>query len=298
MDNVALPSEANQLAARPQRATVWLHRIGLVLGLIGVLFVCQTIYEYQGQIDLRNLSPTSYAAIVGLILVYATSNILLALAWHNLLSALDAPVPVSWAVWAYATSLIAKYVPGNIFQFAGRQALGLSAGVRGWPLLKSMAWELGLLSLSGAAFGILLVPLSPFSISSPATVTLFCAAAAAIVISAHAIWNRYVATAVFYYFAFLTLSGLVYLGTLEIANTGGNDLGATSVIGAYVVSWLAGLLVPGAPAGLGVREVVLLLLLSGHFDKPSILLSLLIGRTITILGDLTFFVAGRLVPCN
>jgi hypothetical protein len=300
MDYAALPTQGETLTAVPQKTNVWLHRLGSMLGMAGVLFVCLRLYEFQGQIGFQNISAPGYAAAAGLALVYGAANLLLALAWHNLLSALKSPVPIRWAVWAYAVSQLAKYVPGNIFQFAGRQAIGLAAGFPGWPLAKSTAWELALISLCGAVFGILVLPLLPVAISSSVAALLFSAATIALILATRTLWDSRAAGAVLCYLIFLALSGLVFTGALAIADHGITGVGniLPALVGAYVIAWLAGLLTPGAPAGLGVREAVLLILLSGLATDPVILLAVVVGRAITVSGDLMFYAAGRLLPFN
>jgi len=298
MDNAALPTKGETLTTVPQKANVWLHRIGSVLGMAGVAFVCLKLYEYQGLIGFQNISAPGYIAAAGLALVYGVANLLLALAWHNLLSALKSPVPVRWAIRVYAVSQLAKYVPGNIFQFAGRQAIGLADGLPGWPLAKSTAWELALISLCGAVFGILVVPLLSLGISDSMAALLFGAATFALILIMRALWNSRAAGAIIYYLIFLAMSGLVFAGALSIADHKITGIVNTlpELIGAYVIAWLAGFLTPGAPAGLGIREAVLLILLSGFFAGPVILLAIVVGRAITVSGDLIFYAAGRLVP--
>lgn len=59
------------------------------------------------------------------------------------------------------------------------------------------------------------------------------------------------------------------------------------VIGiAYLIAWLAGFVIPGAPGGIGVREGVLVLLLAGHPGGEAAGLALGIGmRAVTTFGD-------------
>lgn len=45
----------------------------------------------------------------------------------------------------------------------------------------------------------------------------------------------------------------------------------------------------GAPAGLGVREAVLLVLLGTTAHQETLLLAVLLSRIITVFGDLLFF---------
>jgi uncharacterized membrane protein YbhN (UPF0104 family) len=61
--------------------------------------------------------------------------------------------------------------------------------------------------------------------------------------------------------------------------------------GSYVIAWLAGLITPGAPAGVGVRELVLLFLLGEQIPAADLLLAVVLGRIVTVVGDLLFFTA-------
>lgn len=57
-------------------------------------------------------------------------------------------------------------------------------------------------------------------------------------------------------------------------------------------SWMAGFLVIGAPAGLGVREAVFLALLHGHMPESDILLLAAAFRVITFGGDVLLLLLG------
>ncbi|TPK82037.1 hypothetical protein FJ548_21375 [Mesorhizobium sp. B2-4-17] len=271
-------------------ARIWLNRTGAFLGLAGVIFVGIRLRHYAGQIDFRKLEAGDYAALAALASLYGASNLLLALGWQRLLDHLGVPVSRAWAIHAYAISQLAKYVPGNIFQFAGRQAIGVAVGIGNGPLAKSTAYELAVLVVGGALFAPLLLPLVGTPdylgwISFAATVTI-------------ALWlvgrlgGAVFRVAAVFYLGFLTLSGLVFAAAFGLAG-GFHDFALYPVVaGAYVLAWLVGLVTPGAPAGLGVREAVLLFLLGGLSLSPVILLAVVIGRTITVLGDLLFFAGG------
>jgi hypothetical protein len=63
------------------------------------------------------------------------------------------------------------------------------------------------------------------------------------------------------------------------------SLGAVSWLSAFALAWTAGLVVPGAPGGLGVFEAVLLLRLSSELPQPSLLAVALSYRLIVTLAD-------------
>ncbi|RJP38308.1 MAG: hypothetical protein C4548_13300, partial [Desulfobacteraceae bacterium] len=100
------------------------------------------------------------------------------------------------------------------------------------------------------------------------------------------------------YLLFIGLSGSIFVGVFMLVTP---DIGWPAMpylAGAYVLAWLAGFLTPGAPAGLGVRELVLASLLAGLASIPSILFTVLMSRAITAIGDLLFFVAGQALPAT
>ena len=300
MDDDPLQSAAQSLTpASSTSLRTWLNRIGALLGIAGVAFVAYRLHGYLGELDLQRFGPPSYVAAVLLAVVYGASNLLLALGWRAVLRFLGVDAGLGWTVRTYATSQLAKYIPGNIFHFAGRQALGVAAGIGNVPLAKSTAVELAVLAIGGALFLPLLLQHAVPG-SGPATAMVAFAALIAVVFLAT--WRLAGGTAarsVAFYLAFLVLSGLIFVLTLSLAEGRAIDASAVPLtIGAYVVAWLAGLLTPGAPAGLGIREAVLLALLAGIASGPVVLTAVLVGRVITVCGDLMFYTAGRFNPAE
>jgi glycosyltransferase 2 family protein len=97
---------------------------------------------------------------------------------------------------------------------------------------------------------------------------------------------------------FLLISGTVFVSLLGVI-AGGEEMATQhwlAIGGAYVVAWLAGLVTPGAPAGVGIREMVLLFLLKGLVIDTDLLLAVLLGRLVTVSGDLVFFLGASLIP--
>lgn len=57
------------------------------------------------------------------------------------------------------------------------------------------------------------------------------------------------------------------------------------MVSAYIISWVLGFVVPGAPGGIGVREFVLTLLLGKTVGAELILTLSIMHRLTTIIGD-------------
>jgi glycosyltransferase 2 family protein len=268
-----------------------LHGGGTLLAITGVVFVALRLHEQAAEIDFTRLDWMVWSAVAGLALVYGLANLLLALAWWNLLEQLGAPTSRRWAVKIYGISQIAKYVPGNIMHLAGRQALGLAVGLPGWALAKSTVWELSLIAAAGALLGGLALPLLVGGLPTGMELAPFLAALGG---TSALLWRfagPTAARALGLYAVFLAISGGLFVALLEAvgASAGRQEIILFPVIGAYVLAWLAGLVTPGAPAGVGVRELVLLVLLNGVVGEAELLLAILLGRLITVGGDLGFF---------
>lgn len=268
----------------------WLHLAGGALGLIAFGYVVQRLYSYAGQIDVTRLQARDWVAMGLLSLLYGVANVLLALAWKHLLAVFGVKVDRTWAIHLYGVSQLAKYVPGNVFQFAGRQALGMAEGIAARPLAKSTLWELGLIAVAGSVFSLLALPLV-WPRVEPSMAALLAVGAG--VFLAYALRHALSANAALAWWlqlAFLAISGAVFVVTLALIIPPHQAVPPLlPVAGAYVAAWLIGLITPGAPAGVGIREAVLLFVL-GHIVVPTdLLLAVLLGRLITVMGDLLFF---------
>lgn len=268
-----------------------LHTASTLLALAGAGFVVLKIAEHSAQIDLSHLGSASWAGLVLLVVGYGSCNALLARAWWQLLKHLELPVPWPQALKIYGLSQINKYIPGNVFHLAGRQALGMSAGMPARPLAQSALWELAMLAALGLLYGALATPLGWSRMPVLASVVVWASLLACGYAALHRLGTRPLALALVWQAAFLMMSGTVF--TLVLLMSGHTSAVAYSalpaVCGAYVLAWLAGLVSPGAPAGVGVREVVLLLVLGGLFAPVDLLVAVVLGRAVTASGDLLFY---------
>ncbi len=143
-----------------------LHWSGSAIAIAGIAFVALRLREYGSEIDFARFGMVEWTEIVAFALIYGLANLMLAFAWRDLLEKFGAQVTNRWAIKTYGVSQLAKYVPGNIFHLAGRQAIGMAAGIPGWPLAKSTIWELGLIAIGGAVFGVLALPLVVSAVTS------------------------------------------------------------------------------------------------------------------------------------
>lgn len=268
-----------------------LHRVGSALAIVGIIFVGLRLYDYSLDVGLIRLDNKTWFFLAALAVVYGMANILLASAWRYLL--LHFSCSMSWlcAIRIYGQSQLAKYVPGNVMHIASRQALGLAAGIHGWSLAKASVWELCLISILGGSFTILVAERFLFNVTSFMSVTVFVITIFFLTAGFYRLLGSFVALAVICYFFFLVISGMLFVSVLEVMSPLGkiNYSQFIPICSAFIVAWLAGLITPGAPAGVGVREFVLLFLLRGLVIEESLLSAVLFSRVITVFGDVLFY---------
>ena len=274
-----------------------LHWVGGSLSLIGLIFLGFRLQSYWDSLDLSSVTTFDWCLLGLFSVIYGAANFLLAFAWWQLLCHLGAPAKRLGSIKIYGISQLGKYAPGNIFHIAGRQALGMAAGIPASALAKSVIWELCLIATAGALFCWLILPLlwpdTPFLVSM--TLLLCTTVLTTGILRKQSGGDA--ARAFVLQFSFLIVSGGIFVATLcLIASNKDFESWQWATIGsAYIVAWLVGLLTPGAPAGLGVREMILLVLLGGQVAEQDLLIAVLLGRLVTVSGDLLFFISTFLV---
>ena len=269
--------------ARISQSLRW---IGLLLSLVALAFIALRFRHYSSQLADFDLSDRAALALLVMAAVYGLANLALAEAWRKLLQHLGERRAFSWAFRVYGLSQLAKYVPGNVFHLASRQVIGMADGVSMGRMAKSVAWELGTISLAAATYSVFL--LLPGETLYAALV--FAAVIAASTESLRRLISGPVATAFLLYQLLLLVSGILFFLVLTLVAPH-ISVNAATVCGAYVVAWLVGMLTPGAPAGLGVREVFLYGILQSTISQADLLIAVALGRLVTVGGDLLFYLA-------
>lgn len=296
-----MPAEANSFLYLFKRylwmmkPTTMQSNIGLIGGLVallGVGFVMERLYFHSAHINFAALGGWTWLCLVLLSAVYGAANVILALAWRKLLLHFGAVASKAWTVWAYGLAQIAKYVPGNIVHLAGRLALGARAG---WPqrtLAMSSIWELALMAIAGLMFGCLVLPLFVVAITPALALGVFALTVTGAVVSVSFVFTRHVAAALFFQVLFLVVSALIFVGIVCITGQISHSPGDIVVVaGAFVVAWLVGFVTPGAPAGIGIRELVVLMLLGQTLPPADLVIAVGLSRFVTTLGDFLFFIS-------
>lgn len=305
-----------------------MKRVGRFLGLAVAVFLAgYFIWFAAHNIDFSMLGGMLTSAVLAALLVAALLCAaiipLTGWAWARLLAGQGEDWPVSWLTAVLAVTQLAKYVPGNVAQHAGRAGLALREGMAGKVLAVTVVQEtalaiaasvivgMAMLAASGpglaqlpessravlawlvpvlllAVLLLVSVPLSPSRLAGSPNRILRLLGRLGGLPGARVALPALAAYALNY--------GLIGIGLWFLARAANLPaaLDLPLVTAAFALSWLLGFLAPGAPAGLGVREGILVVLLSGVASDENLLAFVLLARLATMLADAINFVLGTL----
>ncbi len=277
---------------------------GWLLSAAALVFFCKLVA--QNGLALRNRDASETIGLVGAgALLYGAAVGLLALIWSVLAAprAEDKSKRKALAI-SYLKSQFAKYLPGNIFQYAARHALGRRLDI-GHASLASAAILEAVLLIGAASFIVVLfgATLVQSLFADAPSIPAISALLVLMIVPAIAYLPRIakwqwlprhgigqVAMFLIGYLAFFCIFGCLFLAILAWST--GSLPPIQRVLSSASLAWLVGFLVPGAPAGAGLREAALTLAAVAEKDNSEVLSAIVLFRLVTLLGDLLAFLAG------
>jgi hypothetical protein len=284
--------------------------LGILLAMVALIFIGNSIWSQKTSILLLVDFKVSLTIILAGALIYLIANILLSTAWAMLLSWFgETKLNLLISIQIYGKSQILKYIPGNLLSLPGRHILSIQNGAEHGPVAGAAVFEImGLFAVASSisALGIiftkwrgetrsLLTALVIMIISLISPIVLKKIFSYEIVLQKMPVfrtikWGTYprLLSIWFLYVCFFALTSTIMLGSITALGKLGNTP-FYIVFFAFGISWLLGTITPGAPAGAGVRDGMIILILSGSLGEPTSILVSLIMRITTILGDVIFY---------
>ncbi len=240
---------------------------GALLAVLTAVFVVVEIVRQWDEITavVRSASPWWLVAATAL---FAIAEVGYAWAWPLTLRRVGHPVAPLTGGATFLVTQTAKFVPGSVWHAVGRvgtaDRLGVPKRVVGGALALEMAASVAAAVLIAGVMGAI-APLV-FDDVAPWLRAIEVAGALAVALVV-AIVGRHAATRIAgrtllegaSYGVIVAWHIVVWVGYGIAAGLLARGLGAALLptIGAFAISWVAGFLVVGAPAGLGVREAVM-----------------------------------------
>lgn len=286
--------------------------LGLLVATLALVYVGRRIASSWTDLASWRPSPSLLVVLALGAVSYGAADYLLSTAWHLVLTVFgDAPDRVSSSHRLYAQSQIAKYLPGNVAHLAGRHVLGRRAGSTHRSLTAAALLEIcGLLFAAGLLSGVAVAtgPVSVPYLSGPAPVIVTAIALllpfggivairrlTSIEVPRSGRLASGLLTPLSLHLLFFSIGGLVLL--VVVSRLGALSDGAPwLVVAVFALSWMAGFLTPGAPAGLGVREAAVIAALTPFVTGSGAVVAALSLRLVTVVGDALYFGSSFLLP--
>ena len=287
--------------------------------LLGFFFYWLAL-NFQDQ-DLSLLKrPSTVIAIVIAAILSSFIIPISSIAWRRLLLALGCDRPVLLLMGIMGFSQLAKYVPGNIFQFAGRAVISIKQGIKAPVFLLSVGMETFLSVVACVVMVVILLIMSMgvafewLHLTEPMKNTFWVLVLFSAVVfvglllvpqklvrnfldvkglSAQGVKVAILVALGLYVANYVLIGFGAWVVSLSMLEAG--SLGYAEITIAFCVAWLVGFLAPGAPAGMGAREAMLLLLIQVNEGRQDALALVVALRLVTILGDLLCFFWGALL---
>lgn len=279
-------------------------RIGFVVAAVGLCIVA--IIRYGSEISAAAVD-LGWPTVAGSLLAAVVGTGCSMLAWRRVLTELGSPLPARAAVRVFSLAQLGKYIPGSVWPFLAQVELGREHGV---PRRRS-ATALGLaLVVSLVSAGAVSTLTLPFAASEAnrfywwgfATTPLLAALLHPAVLNPlldrllrlarrpaleRRLTLRGIAGVTGWSVAAWVAYGVhVYLLARDLGGSGASLVAAA--IGAYALAWSIGFLVVVAPAGAGVRDVVLAAALGGALGNGPVILLVVASRLLITVADLVW----------
>jgi len=240
------------------------------------------------------------------------------LAWHIALGAMGEPPKLRAAISTVLLPQIAKYLPGNVAHVVGRVALARLYGVALPRVALAMTFEVGwsIIAAAGVATAALLAEGPRLSHALPrfpaGGIALVIAAALAAPAVGSWVLGRWrpgslarflgnddialpgmwpTLACVVIYSASFAIGGLA-LDILAQGPLAAQESRYVLMTGVFAAAWVVGYVMPGAPAGVGVREAILVASLGPIYGEATAVALALILRACSIVVDGLAFLIG------
>ena len=284
--------------------------LGWIISAAALYFVYQNVINIDLEAAKAKVSYSRIPYIVIFIAIYVVLMGFLATGWRYMLELLHGSELPKWRIIGiYTKTQIYKYIPSNLMHVIARIYFATQLGPSKSNVVQSYFLEIVFMVLIGILIVLISTLTGSFSLSdelineirdfSGGKLKGF--SLGILVFGALAI-GFYLIKALKNYKSSLNRQNLMRLLKLVILLLGffygmglveyfvfysllGMDITFLYVIALFTITWLGMFVIPGAPGGIGVREFIVITLLSPIYGPDDPTIGIIIFRVITVLGD-------------
>jgi uncharacterized membrane protein YbhN (UPF0104 family) len=296
----------------PARRRRWLGPARWLLFAAVLAAVAYSIASQWGAVrhDIGRVAPgwLVLAAIASLLSVAAPVQ-----TWRSSLRAIGGSLPLEPAASVFFVGQLGKYLPGSVWPLLAQMELGQRYGLARQQVAVAGALPLVLSVIVTGALGLLVLPLAgSLPVWEVALLLAF------VVVGATLLWPRILdavmarllrllrrpplpaavrgdGVAASVGWSVVAAAGLVLQADLIARGLGADATGTALAGGALLVGITLGIVVVPVPAGAGIREAAIVLLLHGHLGTAEATALALLSRLLLALADLTIAGVGWLL---
>jgi hypothetical protein len=250
--------------------------------------------------------------VSGLALLASYANVVLAAtAWRAVVVDLGSRLRVLDGCRVFLVGQLGKYVPGSVWQVVASAEAGSGLGVPRRRTASALAVSMLVSVTTGVAVGLCALPFTTSRVGGRLLLAALALPMLGLLLHPRvttSVLNRGLRLArrqpldqPTSYRGTLTAAGLgatawlamgVQVFVLATALGAPADLATFALsTGGFAIAWVAGFLVVFAPAGVGVREVVLAAVMAGVLTGPQVLVLVLLSRVLLTVADVTLALA-------
>lgn len=295
-----------------------LKYIGNILMVVALIFIFRKLLTFD--IDYSVIfEPNNLIILVIVAILFSFTVFVTCVPWKNLLEMITGKkFKFNEVTLVFCKANIMKYIPGNVFQYVGRNEFALGndishSDVGFATILEIINTILGIILCSlifnakglfywianyGNQYKYMIVILLIVIILVIIAFIFLKDKIKAFIGKLVKLINKKNVKVIIFNIVFSVVQNIItsILFLIILKYVVGGEVTYSNIpiiIGAFLISWLVGFLTIGSPGGIGVRELVMCLLLEGIMPEDVILLSIVVFRFITILGDLLAVVLAK-----
>lgn len=228
-------------------------------------------------------------------------------------------IPFSAAMPVYTKSNVYKYLPGNVFQYVGRNKLAFDMNISHVDVACATIFDILFCVFWTGVIAIVLLGSRIADLLGKYGRNILIIGAVGVILAAAALifvrirfgdklkeyLSRYskafrkenrksLMAGIFYYLVSNIVSAAMYFVCMRLVMGSSVSLGElTALTGAFMFAWIIGFITPGAPGGIGIRESVMIFV-CGEAYQERIILFVLVTRLASIIADLAAFAVGQI----
>ena len=291
-----------------------LKLVGNAVSLLSIVFIVRAVIVLGFDFSHVDNWPVFLAVVLLSVLIKTATVFVSGTAWYGWLAYFTGKKDkLKEAVVVYAKANIGKYLPGNVMHYVERNLFADKLGMSQKKLAAASVLEVLTLITVAFLMAVLVsanqLKLALIKVFGERYLIVICAvllAGVIFVLLVFAVFRNKIRCflkenslkeLVLTVLRNMLLNGIVLfsLGAIMVilyCYMGGAFTlsSAALIVSGYVIAWVLGFVVPGAPGGIGVRELVITLLLGNVMGEGMVVTLSVTHRLITIIGDFLAYV--------